>query len=101
MINWNASKLEYKFAAKIAARAIECGVYRETEYEVAEMDVIACHMAGCHLDLERLLAAERGEFIHDLGGIRKHIDRKTGELGGFFVPRFAESEQQYDADAIA
>ena len=101
MINFNASKLEWKFAAKIAGRAVAYGDRHQLplDYCQIEMDIISCHVNGCPLDLERLLAAEESEFVHDVLGIRRHIDRKTGELGDCFLPRFAESEQQYAADA--
>lgn len=96
MVNFEASRTEYKFANKIARRAAyELGA----DYTQIEMDVVACHMNGCPLDLKRLLAAEDGEFAHDILGIRRHIDRDTGELRNCFVPRFSQSEQQYDSDA--
>jgi hypothetical protein len=44
------------------------------------------------LDWERLLAADDFNFLHDVGGISRHINRDTGELGNFFVPRFARAD---------
>lgn len=52
------------------------------------MDLIATHNSN-PLDLERLLAADDFNFIHDVYGIARHIDRETGELGGCFSPRFS------------
>lgn len=40
------------------------------------------------LDWERFLSADDFNFMHDLGGISRHIDRTTGRLGGHFLPRF-------------
>lgn len=40
------------------------------------------------IDWDRLLAADNFNFIHDVGGIGSHMDRVTGKLGGFFLPRF-------------
>ena len=42
------------------------------------------------LDYDRWLAADNFNFMHDLSGICRHIDRETGEIGGFFVPRFTK-----------
>jgi hypothetical protein len=100
-MNLNASRLEYEFAARIARRALSAGIYGAGDYVQAEMDVIACHLNGCPLDLEGLFHADDWEFNHDMRGIRRHMDRATGELGECFVPRFAESEQQYDSDAVS
>lgn len=100
MVNLEASKLEYKFASRIAKRAIRLCIGRaQLDCTQLEMDIVACHLNGCPLDLERLLAAEEGEFLHDVLGIRRYIDRATGELTECFVPRFSQSEQQYTEDA--
>ncbi|KKC39892.1 hypothetical protein WH87_04975 [Devosia epidermidihirudinis] len=40
------------------------------------------------LDWDRLLDADDFNFMHDLGGISRHIDRATGRIGGHFLPRF-------------
>jgi hypothetical protein len=53
----------------------------------AEMDIKACHLNGCPLDLEMLLTFPTFEFLHDLDGITNHLDRRTGKLVGFFDPR--------------
>jgi hypothetical protein len=44
------------------------------------------------LDWERLMAADDINFLHDLAGISRHIDRETGSLGGHFLPRFTLKE---------
>lgn len=53
------------------------------------MDISAAHIA-LPIDLDRLLAADLTTFMHDIGGISRHINRDTGELGGCFVPRTAK-----------
>ena len=53
------------------------------------MDVTACHSNGCRLDLEGLLAADDRDFMHDVFGIRAHINRETGQLMDNFSPRYA------------
>ena len=56
------------------------------------MDLTATNANGCPMDFERLLAADGLNFIHDIGGIARHMDRDTGKLGGHFRPRFAKRE---------
>lgn len=56
------------------------------------MDVTAAHANGCPMDLVRWLAADDVNFAHDWYGIRRHLDRSTGQLGDFFLPRFAYPE---------
>lgn len=57
-----------------------------------EMDLSACHAQGCELDFERLLAAPAEDFEHDILGIRRHLNRETGYLEDFFVPRYAKAQ---------
>lgn len=56
------------------------------------MDVSACHASGCPLRLDDLLAADDFNFMHDIAGIDRHLNRETGELEGFFRPRFARPD---------
>lgn len=51
------------------------------------MDIAAIHL-HTPLDLEGLLAADDGNFAHDIGGIRRFLDRETGQLTECFLPRF-------------
>lgn len=53
------------------------------------MDITATHANGNRLRLRELLEADAFNFAHDIHGIVRHIDRETGELKDFFVPRFA------------
>jgi hypothetical protein len=53
------------------------------------MDLTACHANGCPLDLGALLQAPDADFAHDVWGIRRHLDRDTGQLGDGFYPRYA------------
>lgn len=52
------------------------------------MDIDACHSNGCPLQLQKLLEASRLDFIHDVLGIHRHIDRTTGKLQDCFLPRY-------------
>lgn len=93
-ITFDCSKVEQGLAAQIAERAIELLV--EEKHPVKrgvladlEMDIIACHLNGCPLDLVRLRDADKGTFGHDVFGIRKYLDRNTGKLTNCFLPRCA------------
>lgn len=56
------------------------------------MDLTACHANGCRLKLSELLMTDDFNFAHDVFGIRNHINRRTGQLEGCFLPRFAQPE---------
>ena len=86
MINWNASREENETAIAIAQRAYELNP--ACARSETSMDVLAAHLNGNPLRLRDLLAAESGDFMHDVFGIRAHLDRKTGKLGDCFSPRF-------------
>jgi len=53
------------------------------------MDITATHLNGCSLKLVELLKTDDGNFAHDVFGIRRHIDRETGQLKHCFLPRYA------------
>lgn len=59
--------------------------------EDTHMDIIAVHMNGCRLDLQRLLEFDDFNFAHDIYGIRNCIDRSTGKLLSNFIPRCRKS----------
>jgi hypothetical protein len=52
------------------------------------MDITAAHLNGCRLDLRALLRGSVDDFVHDVAGIRRHLDRTTGKLQNCFEPRF-------------
>lgn len=56
---------------------------------VVNLDVTACHANGCKLKLSELASARDSDFMHDILGIRRNIDRTTGRLRNSFVPRSA------------
>lgn len=55
------------------------------------MDVTTTHLNGCPLDLDGLLISENFDFFHDIVGIARNIDRKTGQLKNCFLPRYAKN----------
>ena len=76
--------------SKIAARAVTMAKDAGVSYQHidAMMDLEHAHKQF-PIDLAALLAADAGNFGHDVFGIRRHMDRSTGKLGGCFLPRFA------------
>ena len=52
------------------------------------MDIEGVHKV-MPLNLHALLAADVGDFAHDVGGIFQHFDRASRTVADCFVPRFA------------
>jgi len=88
---FTASKEDRAKIKLIVARAIKMALSDGIAYEQQNcwMDLEACHCNGCPLDLIKLLEAPEADFGHDVYGIRRFINRMTGELKEFFVPRCA------------
>lgn len=90
MLIWNATRAEHELFKQIAERAVTLpGLAGRYPIQDAIMDINAVHANGCPLKLAELLAAPDFEFAHDICGIRRHLDRTTGKLGGCFLPRYA------------
>ncbi len=83
------TEVEHEQALRIAKR-FEREIGKPPGYQRLNliMDIEAAHLT-LPLDLGRLLSADLATFGHDVGGISRYMDRKTGELGGCFVPRTA------------
>lgn len=92
-IKWETTKGDTELIFKIAERATKLaekfGLYYD--FNTASMDITAAHANGCELDLQKLLDAPDGDFGHDVFGIRRHINRQTGELENCFLPRCAHN----------
>ena len=54
-----------------------------------QMDLIATHITS-PLRLNELLDAGDSDFVHDIAGIERHLDRQTFGLRDCFRPRFAQ-----------
>lgn len=54
------------------------------------MDLDACNSNGCPLDFDKLEKFDDFNLMHDVLGIARHIDRKTGKLNDHFWPRCAK-----------
>lgn len=86
-INFTISRTDGDLIAQIVERAYE----RDPSIIQLDlnMDITACHANGCELKLAELLVASFTDFAHDVYGIRRHIDRKSGQLINCFLPRYA------------
>ena len=87
-MNWTTTKSDSDLIARIGDRAAELFGEAVSQADV-EMDIQACHLNGCVLDLPKLLAATNFNFTHDIGGIGANLDRTTGQLLDCFLPRCA------------
>lgn len=94
------SAREAELVYAIARRAVACNVPGPTLH--VAMDVAAVHVFGrSPLRLEELRDAPIDYLVHDVEGIRRHLDRETGELDKRdpegdprgFVPRYAGGER--------
>lgn len=91
-VKFNCDRGEYMLILKIVQRfealLTRLGLVPPKRSDLL-MDVAACHSNGCSLKLQSLLDADDANFLHDVAGIVRHIDRTTGKLGDCFVPRYA------------
>lgn len=86
-MSFRVTRDEALLISKIIDRAAE--KVANTNRMEAHMDISACIANGCPLDLQDWLEAPQFDFFHDFYGIQRHINRTTGQLEDFFVPRFA------------
>jgi hypothetical protein len=63
-------------------------MFPDRERQDVFMDITATIMGGCRLRLDDWLAADDFNFVHDLVGIERHLNRQTFALMDF-RPRFA------------
>lgn len=93
-LNWKVSKQDGDTITKIVDRAVALAKEQGVKLNVltARMDIIAVHANGMPLRLRELADADDFNFTHDVFGIFNHIDRNTGKLTRFFVPRFARRD---------
>jgi hypothetical protein len=83
----------------IVARVINEHPRIAPERREVMMDLTAAHANGCPLDLRGLILADAFDFAHDVFGIMDHIDRRTGQVLGFFVPRYAQANHPKATEA--
>jgi len=89
MINWkNINTEDLMLSVDIAKRYIKMFPEAKVSIMDLQMDISACHIS-CPLKLKELLVADDFNFVHDVVGITRHIDRESGELLDCFLPRYA------------
>lgn len=90
-VKFNVGRPEADTIDRIVSRAERLGLLRDEPgaHMTLGMDITATHANGCPLDLAGLLDAEDFDFAHDVAGIQRHIDRRTGALLDCFLPRYA------------
>lgn len=98
MVSFKVTKLEeaqIKIVMKRAVRLakLEGESLTSKKKQHLEMDITAAHANGCALDFTKLLGFDDASFGHDVWGIRKYMNRCTGKLTDFFVPRCAKSNE--------
>lgn len=95
-INWAIGPEDLKLIHEITRRARDVGHLRGRPLVDnllhLEMDLVACHLNGCPLDLKALLNFRLVDFVHDLLGIHRHLSTTDGSLGGQFLPRCARDQ---------
>ena len=89
MISFKTTNRESNIIHKIALRAGRLDKKGSRNQTCVSMDVTAVHANGCYLKLEELLNADDFNFLHDILGIRDHLNRETGKLEDCFLPRSA------------
>jgi hypothetical protein len=101
MISFEATAQEQDLANAIARRAQAIYARAKAPRKVMDiqMDIIATHANGCRLDLQRMHDADDFNFMHDVGGIARHLNRTTGQLENCFLPRFAMRCQRLEPGA--
>lgn len=88
------SPLDLNKIIVLARTAHRVAKAQKFDYSVLEASMdLRCWHAKMPLDLDAMIADyEKADVLHDLFGIRRFLNRETGELGGCFVPRYAKPE---------
>lgn len=88
----------FKIVNRVKASNLFCRGPEARDILSLSMDLTAVHANGCPLDLDRLLVADEFDFVHDIVGIVRNLNRSTGKLSCHFHPRFARPAASTDCD---
>jgi hypothetical protein len=93
-VSFKVTRQEFDLIQEIVDRAAVYAAQHRVPFNRQDlwMDLTAVHANGCPLRLAGLLEAESFDFVHDVFGIIRHLDRSTGKLGGCFSPRYSIPE---------
>ena len=88
-INWDIPLEDRDIIADIVERAVNYAEELGFSLDVIDlsMDLTAAHLNGCPLNLRKLYDADDSNLAHDVFGIRRYLNRETGELENHFLPR--------------
>jgi hypothetical protein len=98
-ISFDSTPHERELISQIAQRAMGLPWPDHPTKMSLEMDITATHCNGSPLRLADLLKAEAFDFAHDIGGIRRHLNRDTGKLENCFTPRYFKQQDSFDPGA--
>ncbi len=85
---------EFDLIFQIVIRAQKMGI-PIGDHVTQMMDIDHAHKQFA-LRLEDWLNANNFDFAHDFCGIQRHMNRTTGKVEGFFLPRFAGKDDIND-----
>lgn len=95
-------KQEFEIIVKICERAEELGIVAPSADPNNKRLNLIMDIDNANKDvglaLDKLLEADDLNFAHDVIGIQNHMNRSTGKLEDFFVPRYAQ--QYHDVNAV-
>ena len=90
LVNFNTTEEDFYLIQEIIEFCQKNNITDEEDWQHHNMNLCACHMNGCPLDLEKMLASkDKFNLTHDIWGIDANINRKTGKLENHFWPRYA------------
>lgn len=88
--DWNiieTTKKDLSIIEKIVKRYID--IHKKNDAIDVKMAVCCVHY-NTPLKLQKLLDTDYYNFFHDLNGIHSCLNRETGELTNYFLPRFTK-----------
>lgn len=92
-VSFDTTPEEDDYIIQILDRAQELGFIDDADdWCESQMDLEATNANGCPMDFKRWLEADDFNFKHDFYGIYNHLNRRTGKLMDFFLPRFAKNQ---------
>lgn len=92
MIKFDGTQKQQKFAADILRKKNLNEIKSKNDIQEHVMDLIATHNHCQKLDFKKLLESSEFDFLHDIFGIRKNLDRIEIVLKNNFLPRCSQKE---------
>jgi hypothetical protein len=90
-ISFITNRQESKVIGEIVERAVSMRLGNPMDIR---MDITATHANGNPLRLADLRDADEVNFLHDVCGISRHLDRDTGKLMNSFSPRYSDRSRR-------